>query len=86
MDKETLEIYVFVAISSYRVKTVKSLQKSDKTPTQISKDIGIRVNHISNVLSDLKKRGVLICINEEKRRDRIYQLTEFGQQIAGMLK
>lgn len=81
-----LRIYSFVAVSSYREKTVKSLQKGDKTPTQISKDIGIRVNHVSNVLSDLKRLGVLICINEEKRRDRIYQLTDLGQEIASMLK
>lgn len=86
MDDEDLKIYAFIVVSSYRVKTVKSLQKSDKTPTQISKDIGIRVNHISNVLSDLKRLGVLICINEEKRRDRIYQLTDFGRELAGMLR
>lgn len=86
MDDETLKIYAFVVVSSYRTKTVKSLYKSDKTPTQISKDIGIRVNHISNVLSDLKKLGVLICINEEKRRDRIYQLTDLGREIGGRLR
>ena len=85
MDDETLKIYAFVSVSSYRSKTVKSLYKSDKTPTQISKDIDIRVNHISNVLGDLKKLGVLICINEEKRRDRIYQLTDLGREIGSEL-
>ncbi|MBE6499559.1 MAG: winged helix-turn-helix transcriptional regulator [Methanobrevibacter thaueri] len=86
MDDELLEIYVFVSISSYRVKTLKALYKGNKTPTEISKDSNIRVNHISNVLSDLKKYGLVICINEEKRKNRIYTLTDLGKKIMNIIK
>ena len=86
MDDETLKIFAYVYVSSYRVKTVKSLKKSDKTPTQIAKDSNIRVNHISKVLRELKDCGLVICINEENRKNRIYQLTELGREIADNLK
>ena len=86
MDDETLKTYAYVNISSYRAKAVKALQDENKTPTQIASDSNIRVNHISKVLKELKECGVAECINEEKRKNRIYRLTDVGQDIADNLK
>ena len=69
-------------ISSYRVKTVKALANEVKTPTQIANDAGIRTNHISKVLKELKASGVAECINEEARKGRIYRLTSTGEEIV----
>lgn len=82
MDDETLKKYAYVNISSYRVKAVKSLQKGDKTPTELAHDSEIRVNHISKVLKELKEHEVAECINEEKRKNRIYRLTDVGHEIV----
>lgn len=82
MDDETLKVYGYVISSSYREKSVKSLNKSDKIPTELAEDIGIRSNHISKVLSELKECGVAECVNEEKRKNRLYRLTEKGKDIA----
>jgi sugar-specific transcriptional regulator TrmB len=86
MDDATLEIYVFLAMSLYRSETVKSLLRGDKTPTEISKDINIRVNHISNVLIDLRKYDLVECINNDKRKYRVYRLTPRGRYIGSLLK
>lgn len=85
MDDETLKKYAYVNISSYRVKAVKSLQEGDKTPTQLANDSNIRVNHISKVLKELKDNEVAVCINEEKRKNRIYRLTNVGHEIVDYL-
>ena len=85
MDDETLKKYAYVNISSYRVKAVKSLQEGDKTPTQLANDSNIRVNHISKVLKELKDHEVVVCINEEKRKNRIYRLTNVGHEIVDYL-
>ncbi|MBQ6512462.1 transcriptional regulator [Methanobrevibacter sp.] len=85
MDDETLKKYAYVNISSYRVKAVKSLQEGDKTPTQLANDSNIRVNHISKVLKELKDHEVAVCINEEKRKNRIYRLTNVGHEIVDYL-
>ena len=37
-------------------------------PTQIAKDAGIRTNHISKVLSELKEAGIAECVNPEARK------------------
>lgn len=82
IDDETLKKYAYVNISTYRVKTVKALKDEVKTPTQIAKDAGIRTNHISKVLKELKESGVAECLNEECRKGRIYRLTSLGDEIV----
>ena len=74
MDDETLKKYAFVSISSYRTKAVRSLKDDVKMPTEIAKDTGIRKNHISKVLRELKDNGIAECINcKEARKGRLYR-------------
>ena len=86
LDDQTLKTLSYVSISSYRLKTVKSLQNEVKIPTNIAKDTGILSNHISKVLSELKSVGVAECINEEAKKGRLYRLTDLGDEIADNLK
>jgi DNA-binding HxlR family transcriptional regulator len=85
MDDETLKTYGYVISSSYREKSVRSLNDSNKIPTDLAQDIGIRTNHISKVLRELKECGVAECINEEKRKNRVYRLTSKGEDIAKLI-
>lgn len=82
MDDETLIKYSYVNISSYRAKTVKALENEVKIPSVIAKDAGIRPNHVSKVLRELKDAGVAECINEDARKGRLYRLTDAGEEIA----
>ncbi len=87
MDDETLKKFAYVNVSSYRVKTVKSLKDGEvKIPTVIADEAGIRTNHISKVLSELKESGIAECINEEARKGRLYRLTSVGKEIADNLE
>ena len=52
---------------------------------KISKDSGIKKNHISKVLRELKDAGVAECINEESKRGRLYRLTSLGNKIVDNL-
>lgn len=85
MDDEMLKLMARINISSYRLKTVKSLKEGDKIPSQIAKDVDIRINHISGILKELKELGVVVCLNEEDKRNRVYRLTPTGRQIADYL-
>lgn len=82
IDDETLIKLSYVNISSYRVKVVKSLQNDVKIPTKIAEDSGIKTNHISKVLRELKESGIAECINEEARKGRLYRLTSVGDEIV----
>jgi putative transcription regulator (winged helix DNA-binding domain) len=51
-------------------------------PSQITKNSGIRTNHISKVLSELKSHELVECINPEVRKGRLYRLTDKGEKVA----
>ena len=78
---EILKLTSYVQISKYREKTLKSLGDEVKIPTHIAKDSGIRTNHISKVLSELKSKDIVECINEEARKGRLYRLTDTGKDV-----
>ena len=84
-DEMLIEIG-YVQISEYRTKVVKSLKGDVKIPSVIAKDSGIRTNHISKVLSELKTHELVECLNPEVRKGRLYRLTEKGEGVAENLK
>lgn len=80
-DDELLKLTSYVEISKYREKTLKSIGNNVKIPTNIAKDSDIRTNHISKVLSELKSKEIVECINEEVRKGRLYRLTDTGKKV-----
>lgn len=72
----------YVQISKYWTKTMKSLDGEVLIPSQIAKNSGIRTNHISKVLSELKAHELVECINPEVRKGRLYRLTEKGKTVS----
>ena len=85
IDDETLKILGYVVSSTYRTEVMKTLMDKPKIPSQIAADIGIKLNHISNVLNQLKKKGLIRLINPEDKKGRIYELTDVGLEIAKVL-
>lgn len=85
-EDELLKLTSYVQISKYREKTLKSIGDNVKIPTKIAKDSGIKTNHISKVLSELKGKEIVECINEEVRKGRLYRLTETGKEVLDNIK
>ena len=65
---------------------MKSLDGEVLIPSQIAKNSGIRTNHISKVLSELKSHELFECINPEVRKGRLYRLTETGEEVVRNLE
>lgn len=84
-NDELLKLTSYVQISKYREKTLKSIGDDVKIPTNIAKDSGIRTNHISKVLSELKSKEIVECINEEARKGRLYRLTDTGKEVLEVI-
>ena len=61
---------------------MKSLAKGTMTPSQISKDSGIKQNHMSALLRQLKEHELVECINPDVRKGRYYRLTGKGEALA----
>ena len=82
LSDEMLKEIGYVQISSYRTKVMKTLDGEVKIPSEIAKDSEIRQNHISKVLSELKARELVECINPEVRKGRLYRHTDKGEQVV----
>lgn len=65
---------------------MKALDGNVKIPSTIAKDSGIRTNHISKVLSELKAHELVECINPEVRKGRLYRLTDKGGDVVKNLE
>ena len=83
---ERLKLLGYVISSTYRTEVMKTLIDKPKFPSQIATDIGIKQNHISNVLNQLKEKKLIRLINPEVKKGRIYELTDVGLEIAKELK
>lgn len=80
-----LKEFRFVKSSSYRTKVVKSLAKSPKTPTQIAEETKINRNNISNTLKELKYHNIVVCINPEVKKGKLYKLTNLSEEIINYI-
>ena len=86
LSDEMLKEMSYVKISKYRTKVMKSLDGEVLIPTQIAKNSGIRTNHISKVLAELKAHELVECINPEVKKGRLYRLTDKGDDLVKNLK
>ena len=69
--------------SGYRKKILLSLADVNYlTPSEISEKTKLRLNHVSNFLKDLRDNNLIICLNDDEKRGRLYQITELGKKVA----
>jgi len=86
LTDEMLTEISYVQISQYRTKVMKALEGEVKIPSNIARDSGIRTNHISKVLGELKNHELVECINPEVRKGRLYRHTEKGVMVTENLE
>ena len=83
MDEDVVK---YVNKSSYRVRALKAIGEDVKMPKEIANDSGILQSHISNVLRELKDKGVVECLNPEVRKGRLYRVSKDSLDILDNLK
>ena len=83
MEKEMIKGISLLKNSEYRRKILDSLSEANYlTPSEIAEKTEIRLNHISNFLKDLKDYNLVICLNDEEKRGRLYQITKLGKKVV----
>ena len=83
------EIYAllgYIKVSPYRTNTLKAINDSVKMPSEIAKELNIKTSQVSAALSDLKKKNLVICVNEEVRKGRLYKCTPLGLELLKYLE
>lgn len=84
-NDEIFDLVGYIMASEYRTKILKSIGNEIKIPSAIAEEIGLRTNHVSNVLKDLKDKNLVVCLNEKARKGRLYKNTELGLEILKFL-
>ncbi len=84
-NDEIFNVLGYVMASEYRTNILKSIGESIKIPSAIASEIGLRTNHVSNVLKDLKEHDLVVCLNEDARKGRLYKNTDLGLEILKFL-
>ena len=85
MQKGMVKAISLLKSSEYRLKIIKAIGKDTLTPSEIAEKIGIRLNHVSMFLKELKDNNLVKCLNEDTRKGRLYELTELGQNAIDKL-
>ena len=83
MERQMIKGISIIKNSGYRKKILLSLVDVNYlTPSEISEKTKLRLNHVSNFLKDLKDNKLIICLNDDEKRGRLYQITELGKRVA----
>lgn len=85
-EKEIIRKISYIKRSKNRLKVVYIIGDSFKMPSEIAEEMNLRINQISAILSDLKKENIVICMNEEEKTGRLYQLTPEGKEAYDIIK
>ncbi len=81
-----LKLGAYIKSSKYRRNVIIYLKEHNLgTPTEIADGINIKVNHISKVLNELKSHNLVVCLNEEYRKGRLYQLTPNAHEVLRVI-
>ena len=80
-EEEIFDSLGYVMASTYRLSVIQYIGNGVKIHSDIARKIGVRTNHRSIVLSDLKQNGLVICLNEDARKGRLYKNTELSLEI-----
>ncbi|WP_407376119.1 MarR family transcriptional regulator [Methanobrevibacter sp.] len=75
----------FVKISPIRYKTLKVLETRFMMPTEICKSANLSPAQVSNALHELKEKDLVICLNEDATKGRIYKNTPLGIKILSII-
>lgn len=85
-NEKLLKLASWILISSYRNRVMIALGNKLKTPSTLSRESGVKINHISKVLKELKNNDLVVCINEDMHKGRLYQATDLGKKVMQKTK
>jgi len=86
IDEEYLEELSTIKASKHKQNIMKVLADEHvKIPSEIGHVLDLKTNHISANLKDLKEMNIVKCLNEEKKKGRLYCITNKGMDLVEFL-
>ena len=70
----------FIVRNKNRKAVFYALEKT-KTPTELSKELGINLGFVSNILIELLGRDLIECLSPNEKRNRFYKVNKKGEKL-----
>lgn len=71
----------YVLASTYRKKVISALKEEALTPNTVSEKSGLYPSHVSQTLSELTKKKLVVCLTPKLKKGRLYELTSDGRNV-----
>lgn len=84
VNTNTLEKYVMR--SKNRRSVVLWLGGGSRSVSDLSSELGVPVQSVSRALRQLREKGLARCITPERKKSRVYELTERGERVFARLE
>lgn len=80
------DVVGYVISSEHRTAVLGQLAEGPATPTQIASNVDLSVTHVSRALRSLRDRDLVeLLVPEERRKGRVYGVTEEGQEVWSLI-
>ncbi|MCZ7383930.1 MAG: winged helix-turn-helix domain-containing protein [Candidatus Methanoperedens sp.] len=79
------DLISFVKSSDKRLRILSMLKNSVSTPSDISLKLSIPISHVSSTLSELMENKIVICLTPERRKTKLYKITEKGVKVLSKI-
>lgn len=77
-----VEKYAWVKASDYRERVLLAMAGKPRTPKEIAEETDYYLSHVSNTLSDLADEDLAHCLTPDRRKGRLWALTDAGEDIV----
>jgi predicted transcriptional regulator len=89
MTDDVWEGIGFIRASKHREPILRALEDAGPlTPTEIASMTNLQTRTVSTYLSGsqgLNDKGFIKCLNEEAKKGRLYQVTDYGKSVLSKL-
>ena len=75
----------YVMAGKYRKAVLIALQTGALSPTEITRQTNCYQSRISQALTDLASRDLVVCVNPDDRKGKLYRLTQDGERVYSQI-
>ena len=86
MKKEIIDLLSYVKASKHRTKVLLAIDNDIWISSEISKKTNLSQAHTSRALRGLQDTKLVKCLNEERKRGRLFITTDIGKKIISYIK
>ena len=73
----------YVLASQLRIQALRILRRKEVIPSKLAQMMERSRSTVSTLLKGLGQQGLVTCLNPERRKGRIYAITDIGREVLG---